>query len=119
MVKVKPSTSLTRRLCQSHSSGASARTSSATTLVNGLVFDERKYDLSQVGRFKFNAKLGVDKDLNHRILDVDDFLHLVTYLLRLHRDLGRVDDIDSLANRRVRTVGELMENQFRIGLVRI
>jgi len=92
---------------------------SATTLFNGLFFDERKYDLSQVGRFKFNAKLGLEKELDRRILGVDDFLHLVTYLLRLHRDLGRVDDIDSLANRRVRTVGELMENQFRIGLVRM
>jgi DNA-directed RNA polymerase subunit beta len=92
---------------------------SATTLFNGLFFDERKYDLSQVGRFKFNAKLGLAKDLDRRILDVEDFLHLVRYLLCLHRDLGRVDDIDSLANRRVRTVGELMENQFRIGLVRM
>ncbi|HOC44931.1 MAG TPA: DNA-directed RNA polymerase subunit beta [Thermoanaerobaculales bacterium] len=92
---------------------------SATTLFNGLFFDDRKYDLSQVGRFKFNAKLSLKKPLNRRILDVDDFLRLVTYLLRLHRDLGRVDDIDSLANRRVRTVGELMENQFRIGLVRM
>jgi DNA-directed RNA polymerase subunit beta len=92
---------------------------SATTLFNGLFFDERKYDLSQVGRFKFNAKLGLDKELERRILDVEDFLFLVRYLLCLHRDLGRVDDIDSLANRRVRTVGELMENQFRIGLVRM
>jgi DNA-directed RNA polymerase subunit beta len=92
---------------------------SATTLFNGLFFDERKYDLSPVGRFKFNAKLGLDKELERRILDVEDFLHLVRYLLCLHRDLGRVDDIDSLANRRVRTVGELMENQFRIGLVRM
>ena len=92
---------------------------SATTLFNGLFFDERKYDLSRVGRFKFNAKLGLDKDANQRTLDVDDFMNLVTYLLRLHRDLGRVDDIDSLANRRVRTVGELLENQFRIGLVRM
>jgi DNA-directed RNA polymerase subunit beta len=92
---------------------------SATTLFNGLFFDERKYDLSPVGRFKFGAKLGMKKDLDRRILDVDDFLCLVAYLLRLHRDLGRVDDIDSLANRRVRTVGELMENQFRIGLVRM
>ncbi len=92
---------------------------SATTLFNGLFFDERKYDLSRVGRFKFNAKLGLDKDPDRRTLDVDDFMHLVRYLLRLHRDLGRVDDIDSLANRRVRTVGELMENQFRIGLVRM
>ncbi len=92
---------------------------SATTLFNGLFFDERKYDLSRVGRFKFNAKLGLDKDGDRRTLDVDDFLSLVSYLLRLHRDLGRVDDIDSLANRRVRTVGELMENQVRIGLVRM
>jgi DNA-directed RNA polymerase subunit beta len=92
---------------------------SATTLFNGLFFDERKYDLSRVGRFKFNAKLGLDKDGDRRILDVDDFQNLVSYLLRLHRDIGRVDDIDSLANRRVRTVGELMENQFRIGLVRM
>jgi DNA-directed RNA polymerase subunit beta len=92
---------------------------SATTLFNGLFFDERKYDLSQVGRFKFNAKLTLNKELDRRILDVDDFQQLVTYLLRLHRDIGRVDDIDSLANRRVRTVGELMENQFRIGLVRM
>ena len=92
---------------------------SATTLFNGLFFDDRKYDLSKVGRFKFNAKLGLDKDPDQRTLDVDDFMNLVSYLLRLHRDLGRVDDIDSLANRRVRTVGELMENQFRIGLVRM
>jgi DNA-directed RNA polymerase subunit beta len=92
---------------------------SATTLFNGLFFDERKYDLSRVGRFKFNAKLGLGKDADQRTLDVDDFMKLVTYLLRLHRDLGRVDDIDSLANRRVRTVGELLENQFRIGLVRM
>ncbi|MCG6962622.1 MAG: DNA-directed RNA polymerase subunit beta [Acidobacteria bacterium] len=92
---------------------------SATTLFNGLFFDERKYDLSPVGRFKFDAKLDLEKPLDMRILDVEDFLALVRYLLRLHRDMGRVDDIDSLANRRVRTVGELLENQFRIGLVRM
>ncbi|NOZ79483.1 MAG: DNA-directed RNA polymerase subunit beta [Acidobacteria bacterium] len=92
---------------------------SATTLFNGLFFDERRYDLSAVGRFKFNAKLGLDKPLEMRTLDVSDFLSLVRYLLQLHKDLGRVDDIDSLSNRRVRTVGELLENQFRIGLVRM
>jgi len=92
---------------------------SATTLFNGLFFDPRRYDLSSVGRFKFNAKLGLDKPLDNRILDVEDFLTLVRYLLQLHRDFGRVDDIDSLANRRVRTVGELLESQFRIGLVRM
>ncbi len=92
---------------------------SATTLFNGLFFDERKYDLSTVGRFKFNTKLGLEKPLDQRTLDVEDFISLVRYLLGLHKDLGRVDDIDSLANRRVRTVGELLENQFRIGLVRM
>ena len=92
---------------------------SATTLFNGLFFDDRKYDLSSVGRFKFNTKLGIDAEKLQRVLDVEDFVRLVSYLLRLHRDMGRVDDIDSLANRRVRTVGELLENQFRIGLVRM
>ena len=71
---------------------------SATTLFNGLFFDERKYDLSQVGRFKFNAKLALDKELERRILDVEDFLHLVRYLLlsaprprsgRRHRFVGQ------------------------------
>ncbi len=92
---------------------------SATTLFEGLFFDERKYDLSEVGRFKFNVKLGLTKNLKQRVMDQEDFIAVVRYLLKLSRGLGRLDDIDSLANRRVRAVGELLENQFRVGLVRM
>jgi len=92
---------------------------SARTLFAGLFFDERKYDLSEVGRFKFDVKLGLDKNPKQRVLDQEDFIAVVRYLLELSRGLGRVDDIDSLANRRVRAVGELLENQFRVGLVRM
>jgi DNA-directed RNA polymerase subunit beta len=92
---------------------------SATTLFDGLFFDGRKYDLSEVGRFKFNVKLALKKDLKQRVMDQEDFIAVVRYLLKLSRGLGRLDDIDSLANRRVRAVGELLENQFRVGLVRM
>jgi DNA-directed RNA polymerase subunit beta len=92
---------------------------SATTLFDGLFFDARKYDLSEVGRFKFNVKLGLKKDPKQRVMDQEDFVAVVRYLLKLSRGLGRLDDIDSLANRRVRAVGELLENQFRVGLVRM
>ena len=92
---------------------------SATTLFDGLFFDERKYDLSEVGRFKFNVKLGLKKNLKQRVMDQEDFIAVVRYLLKLSRGIGRLDDIDSLANRRVRAVGELLENQFRVGLVRM
>jgi DNA-directed RNA polymerase subunit beta len=92
---------------------------SAKTLFEGLFFDERKYDLSEVGRFKFNVKLGLTKDLKQRVMDQEDFIAVVRYLLKLSRGIGRLDDIDSLANRRVRAVGELLENQFRVGLVRM
>ena len=92
---------------------------SATTLFDGLFFDARKYDLSDVGRFKFNVKLGLKKSLTQRVMDQEDFIAVVRYLLKLSRGIGRLDDIDSLANRRVRAVGELLENQFRVGLVRM
>ena len=92
---------------------------SATTLFDGLFFDQRKYDLSEVGRFKFNVKLDLEKDLKQTVMDQEDFVAVVRYLLKLSRGVGRVDDIDSLANRRVRAVGELLENQFRVGLVRM
>ncbi|HEY3930584.1 MAG TPA: DNA-directed RNA polymerase subunit beta [Candidatus Koribacter sp.] len=94
----------------------------ATALFHGMFFDPRKYDFSRVGRLKFNIKL-FDKqeatNLDKRTLDPDDFYHTIRYLLKLRRNLGTVDDIDHLGNRRVRAVGELLENQFRIGLVRM
>jgi len=91
----------------------------ATALFNGMFFDPRKYDFSKVGRLKFNIKLGLQTSLNTRTLDATDFVAAIRYLLKLRKNIGMVDDIDHLGNRRVRAVGELLENQFRIGLVRM
>ena len=94
----------------------------ATALFQGMFFDPRKYDFSRVGRLKFNIKLFENQDatsLEQRTLDPDDFYATIRYLLKLRKNIGTVDDIDHLGNRRVRAVGELMENQFRIGLVRM
>ena len=91
----------------------------ATTLFQGMFFDPRKYDFSRVGRLKFNIKLGLDGPLDQRTLSPQDFYEVIAYLLKLRANIGSVDDIDHLGNRRVRSVGELLENQFRIGLVRM
>jgi DNA-directed RNA polymerase subunit beta len=94
----------------------------ATQLFQGMFFDPRKYDFSRVGRMKFNIKLYDKIDelpLDKRTLDQRDFNDTIKYLLKLRKGLGAVDDIDHLGNRRVRAVGELLENQFRIGLVRM
>ncbi|MBZ5603386.1 MAG: DNA-directed RNA polymerase subunit beta [Acidobacteriia bacterium] len=94
----------------------------ATQLFQGMFFDPRKYDFSRVGRMKFNIKLYDKADatpLDKRTLDHKDFIDTIQYLLRLRKGIGSVDDIDHLGNRRVRAVGELLENQFRIGLVRM
>src|SRR5271168_3005729 len=91
----------------------------ATALFNGMFFDARKYDFSKVGRLKFNIKLGLETPLEKRTLDPSDFVAAIKYLLKLRKNVGSVDDIDHLGNRRVRAVGELLENQFRIGLVRM
>ncbi|MGA9593460.1 MAG: hypothetical protein WBS18_10230, partial [Candidatus Acidiferrales bacterium] len=91
----------------------------ATALFNGMFFDARKYDFSKVGRLKFNIKLGLETPLEKRTLDPADFVAAIKYLLKLRKNIGSVDDIDHLGNRRVRAVGELLENQFRIGLVRM
>ncbi|MBL8228660.1 MAG: DNA-directed RNA polymerase subunit beta [Bryobacterales bacterium] len=94
----------------------------ATQLFQGMFFDPRKYDFSRVGRMKFNIKLFDRADatsLDQRTLSSDDFIATIRYLLKLRKGVGAVDDIDHLGNRRVRAVGELLENQFRIGLVRM
>ena len=94
----------------------------ATQLFQGMFFDPRKYDFSRVGRMKFNIKLYDRTDstaLDKRTLDSEDFKSTIKYLLKLRKGIGAVDDIDHLGNRRVRAVGELLENQFRIGLVRM
>ncbi|HXL23444.1 MAG TPA: DNA-directed RNA polymerase subunit beta [Candidatus Dormibacteraeota bacterium] len=91
----------------------------ATNLFRGMFFDPRKYDFSRVGRLKFNIKMGLDTPLQNRTLDAPDFVSAIKYLFKLRKNIGVVDDIDHLGNRRVRAVGELLENQFRIGLVRM
>ena len=94
----------------------------ATALFQGMFFDPRKYDFSRVGRLKFNIKLFENQEatnLEQRTLDPVDFYATIKYLLKLRKNIGAVDDIDHLGNRRVRAVGELLENQFRIGLVRM
>src|SRR5512140_1398161 len=94
----------------------------ATSLFHGMFFDARKYDFSAVGRLKFNIKLFDNADATdrkNRTLEPEDFYATIRYLLKLRKNIGAVDDIDHLGNRRVRAVGELMENQFRIGLVRM
>jgi DNA-directed RNA polymerase subunit beta len=94
----------------------------ATQLFQGMFFDHRKYDFSRVGRMKFNIKLFDRADatkLDNRTLTPEDFIATIRYLMKLRKGIGAVDDIDHLGNRRVRAVGELLENQFRIGLVRM
>ena len=94
----------------------------AWELFRGMFFDAKKFDLSRVGRMKFNIKLHDALDatpLDRRVLEAEDFYATIRYLFKLRRSIGTPDDIDHLGNRRVRAVGELLENQFRIGLIRM
>jgi len=92
---------------------------SAETLIQRLFFDPRRYDLGRVGRFVLNRKLGVQHDLEERLLGGETVVQVIKYLLALRRGEGEVDDIDHLGNRRVRSVGELVYHQFRVGLERL
>ncbi len=92
---------------------------SAEGLFQGLFFSEDRYDLSGVGRMKFNRRLGRDEDTGAGVLDNDDIVAVLKTLLDIRNGNGMVDDIDHLGNRRVRSVGEMAENQFRVGLVRV
>ncbi|MBU4484540.1 DNA-directed RNA polymerase subunit beta, partial [bacterium] len=91
----------------------------ATSLFENLFFNPERYDLSKVGRLKINHKFGFDVPLEVGTLRKEDLLAIVEYLVKLKDGFGSIDDIDHLGNRRVRTVGELLENQFRTGLVRM
>ena len=91
----------------------------ATDFFNNLFFSPDHYDLSEVGRLKLNLQMGLDVSLDQRTLRREDILVAVRHLIRLKDSQGPVDDIDNLGNRRVRAVGELLENQYRIGLVRM
>src|SRR5512132_1077111 len=90
----------------------------ARALLKRLFFDPKKYDLGRVGRYKINQKLGINVDSSERILTDKDFIAAIKYLINLRRGEGTLDDIDHLGSRRVRTVGELLANQCRIGLAR-
>ncbi len=91
----------------------------AHELFNSLFFDSERYDLSAVGRVKMNARLELDCEDTVRILRKEDILAVLKVLTGLKDGRGEVDDIDHLGNRRVRSVGELMENQYRVGLLRM
>jgi DNA-directed RNA polymerase subunit beta len=90
----------------------------ARALLKRLFFDPKRYDLGRVGRYKINQKLGLSGDSDSRILTKEDLVAATKYLLRLKRGEGSLDDIDHLGSRRVRTVGELLANQCRVGLAR-
>src|SRR3954454_1975038 len=90
----------------------------ARALLKRLFFDPKKYDLGRVGRYKINQKLGINVDASERILTDKDFIAAIKYLINLRRGEGTLDDIDHLGSRRVRTVGELLANQCRVGLAR-
>ncbi|WP_407932502.1 DNA-directed RNA polymerase subunit beta [Acidiphilium iwatense] len=91
----------------------------AEALFRGLFFDSERYDLSAVGRVKMNMRLGIECDDTMRVLRKEDILRTVQIMCELKDGRGQIDDIDNLGNRRVRSVGELMENQYRIGLLRM
>ncbi len=99
--------------------GEPATEESATALFDSLFFTKERYDLSAVGRMKINARLGVDTEESVGVLTKEDILRVVSTLIDIHDGRDSVDDIDHLGNRRVRSVGELMENQLRIGLLRM
>ena len=91
----------------------------AEAMFNSLFFDPERYDLSAVGRVKMNMRLGLDAEDTVRVLRKDDIIAIVKTLVELRDGRGEIDDIDNLGNRRVRSVGELMENQYRVGLLRM
>ena len=99
--------------------GEPPTTEAAATLFDSLFFDEEKYDLSAVGRVKLNMRLDLDAPDTMRILRKDDIVAVIKALVELKDGKGEIDDIDHLGNRRVRSVGELMENQYRVGLLRM
>ena len=92
---------------------------SAREVINNLFFSDKRYDLGDVGRYRINKKLGLDTDPEVRVLTKEDIIEIIKYLVELANSKAVVDDIDHLSNRRVRTVGEQLSNQFAIGLARM
>ena len=92
---------------------------SAREVINNLFFSEKRYDLGEVGRYRINKKLNLSTDMDVRVLTREDIIEIIQYLVELINSKATVDDIDHLSNRRVRTVGEQLSNQFSIGLARM
>ncbi len=92
---------------------------SAREVINNLFFSEKRYDLGEVGRYRLNKKLGLTTDTDIRVLTKEDMIEIIKYLIELINSKAIVDDIDHLSNRRVRTVGEQLYNQFGVGLNRM
>ena len=92
---------------------------SAREVFQNLFFSDKRYDLGEVGRYRINKKLGLDTDMDVRVLTKEDIIEIIKYLIQLVNSNATVDDIDHLSNRRVRTVGEQLSNQFSIGLARM
>ena len=92
---------------------------SAREVINNLFFSEKRYDLGEVGRYRLNKKLGLHTDEDVRVLTREDIIEIIKYLVELINSKAAVDDIDHMSNRRVRTVGEQLANQFAIGLARM
>ncbi len=99
--------------------GEMATEDAAEQLLKNLFFDPRRYDMAQVGRYKVNKKLGLNIPVEIRYLTIEDITATIAYLLKLISEEGRTDVIDHLGNRRLRSIGELLQNQFRTGLVRM
>src|SRR6195256_1105690 len=99
--------------------GETPSVDTARALFDNLFMNSKRYDLSPVGRLKLNKKLGLDLPLEQRTLTAQDMVEVIRYFVNFQLGKGEIDDIDHLGNRRVRSVGELLENQFRLGLVRM
>ena len=99
--------------------GDPASAAGGRQILDARFFDEKKYDIGRVGRYKINKKLNLNIAATQRTLTIQDFVAAIEYLINLTYDEGTLDDIDHLGNRRIRSVGELLQNQFRVGLARI
>ncbi len=99
--------------------GEPANPENARTYLTSLFFNPRRYDLGKVGRYKLNRRLGLDFPLDHRTLTKEDLVKVVEKMILINNGVESEDDIDHLGNRRVRTVGELIQNQMRVGLLRL
>ena len=93
--------------------------STAREVINNLFFSDKRYDLGEVGRYRINRKLNLTTDMDVRVLTKEDIIEIIKYLIELINSKATVDDIDHLSNRRVRTVGEQLSNQFAVGLARM